>query len=323
MRSLVGILPVALPSMQRYLLIGFFLLFQEVAAVAQDSALLHKTYANRITLVTAANVAGYGGTMVALYRSWYLNYPRSSFHTFNDLPEWNQMDKAGHLYSAYIQSSASTELWKWAGMNKKTRVWVGGLSGAVYQTAIEILDGYSAEWGWSWSDFGTNLLGSGVYIAQELGWEEQRIHLKFSFHRKNYSDPLLNLRSDQLFGNSWSERMLKDYNGQTYWASVRLAPFLKNRNLPPWLALSVGYGSEGLFGGIENRASDANGVVTFDRLGIARNRQWYLSPDIDWSQIKTNKKGLKVLFTFLNAFKFPAPTLSFTNGKWKVHPVYF
>lgn len=309
--------------MYRLFLILTLSLLTQVSAVAQDSALLQKTYAKRKTIVTTANVAGYGGTMVALYRSWYLNYPRSSFHTFNDLPEWNQMDKAGHFYSAYIQSSASTALWKWAGMNKKTRVWVGGLSGAVYQTAIEILDGYSAQWGWSWSDFATNLLGSGVYIAQELAWEEQRVHLKFSFHRKNYIDPMLNRRSDQLFGDGWSERMLKDYNGQTYWASVRLSPFFKDRRLPPWLALSVGYGAEGLFGGTENRAIDANGMIIFDRTDILRSRQWYLAPDIDWSQIKTNKKGLKVLFTFLNAFKFPTPTLSYSKGKWRVHPLYF
>ncbi|MFM7645076.1 MAG: DUF2279 domain-containing protein [Sphingomonadales bacterium] len=309
--------------MYRATILFLLLIFGETALKAQDSSALKKNHRARIAWVTAANVAGYGGTMVALYRSWYLHYPRSSFHTFNDMPQWKQTDKVGHLYSAYIQSSASTDLWKWAGMNKKTRIWVGGLSGTVYQTAIEFLDAYSADWGWSWGDFGANLLGSGSYIAQELTWNEQRIHLKFSFHRKNYGDPQLNERSDQLFGNGWSERMLKDYNGQTYWASVRLAPFLRNSHFPRWLSLAVGYGAEGLFGGTENRAINAAGVVTFDKRDIARARQWYLSPDIDWTQIKTNKKAVRVLFTFLNAFKFPAPALSYSKGKWKVHPLYF
>jgi uncharacterized protein YfiM (DUF2279 family) len=309
--------------MFRTILSFSLLMLSQTPMRAQDSLAWQKTKRTRTTWVAAANVAGYGGTMVALYRSWYLNYPRSSFHTFNDLPEWKQTDKAGHIYSAYIQSSASTDLWKWAGMNRKTRIWVGGLSGTVYQTAIEILDGFSADWGWSWGDVGANLIGSGTYIAQALAWDDQRIHLKFSFHRKNYDDLVLQRRSDQLFGNGWSERMLKDYNGQTYWASVRLAPFFTKRNLPPWLAIAVGYGTEGLFGGRENVAVDANGAIQFDRRDIARVRQWYLSPDIDWMQIKTNKKAVRVLFTFLNAFKFPAPAVSFSNGRWKVLPLYF
>jgi hypothetical protein len=309
--------------MQRPVLALLLSLFISCPLVAQDSLLQQKTFRSRQTLVAAANVAGYGGTMVALYRSWYLHYPRSSFHTFNDMHEWKQVDKTGHLYSAYIQSSASAALWKWAGMNRRSRIWIGGLSGAVYQTAIEILDGYSADWGWSWGDFGTNLLGSGAYIAQELAWDEQRIHLKFSFHQKNYLDHTLDQRSDQLFGTGWSERMLKDYNGQTYWASIRLAPFFKDAHLPAWLAVSVGYGAEGLFGGRDNIATNAAGAVIFDRRDIARARQWYLSPDIDWSQIKTNKKAVRVLFTFLNAFKFPAPALSYSKGKWRVLPFYF
>lgn len=323
MRSLVNGLPVALYMMQRFLLTLLLPLFPVGLVTAQDSLQLKNTYRTRKTIVAAANIAGYGGTMVALYRSWYLHYPRSAFHTFNDMAEWKQLDKTGHLYSAYIQSSASTALWKWAGMSRKTRIWVGGLSGAAYQTAIEILDGYSADWGWSWADFGTNLLGSGAFIAQELAWNEQRIHLKFSFHRKNYSDGTLDQRSDQLFGTGWSERMLKDYNGQTYWASVRLAPFFKDAHLPSWLSVAVGYGAEGLFGGRENIATNTAGAISFDRRDIARVRQWYLSPDIDWSQIKTNKKAVRVLFTFLNAFKFPAPALSYANGKWKVLPFYF
>lgn len=323
MRPFVTGNPVALQHMHARSLLLSLLLLQAVLLPAQDSLSLQKTVRYRKTIVAAVNIAGYGGTMIALYRSWYLNFPRSKFHTFNDFPEWKQTDKAGHLYSAYIQSSASTDLWKWAGMNRKTRIWVGGLSGTVYQTAIEILDAYSTDWGWSWGDFGANLLGSGTYIAQALAWDDQRIRLKFSFHRKNYADPLLDRRSDQLFGSTWSERMLKDYNGQTYWASVRLAPFFTSHQLPPWLAVAVGYGAEGLFGGRQNVATDVNGTVTFDRRDVTRVRQWYIAPDIDWSQIKTNKKAVRVLFTFLNAFKFPSPALSYSSGKWKIRPFYF
>jgi hypothetical protein len=76
-------------------------------------------------------------------------------------------------------------------------------------------------------------------------------------------------------------------------------------------------------GGTKNIAKDETGVITFNRPDIKRYRQWYLAPDIDFSKIKTNSKAVKVLFTFLNALKFPAPALELSNGKIKVHAIYF
>ena len=64
---------------------------------------------------------------------------------------------------------------------------------------------------------GMNLFGAGLYAAQELGWKEQKIQLKFSTHYINYEEPDLEQRANDLFGSSWPERMLKDYNAQTYW----------------------------------------------------------------------------------------------------------
>ncbi|HLF45821.1 MAG TPA: DUF2279 domain-containing protein, partial [Chitinophagaceae bacterium] len=167
----------------------------------------------RIRLVTIGNIAGYSAVMAGLYSSWYKDYPQSGFHTFNDSKEWLQVDKAGHLYSSYIASRGSMELWRWTGIERKKRIWLGGMSGAVYLTVIETLDGFSEQWGWSWSDFACNIIGSGTLIAQELAWNDQRIKLKFSFHKKNYADAQLNSRTDELFGKSTGTRMIKDYNG--------------------------------------------------------------------------------------------------------------
>ena len=171
-------------------------------------------------IVGGINVVGYGASLIIFSNTWYKDYPKTSFHTFDDSKEWLQMDKVGHAWAAYNTGRASTEMWKWAGLSNKKATWIGGLSGTVYLTVIELLDAHSAKWGWSWSDMAANILGSGLYISQQLGWEEQRIQFKFSFHYKSYSDPMLNERSDDLFGSSKIERMLKDYNGQTYWLSA-------------------------------------------------------------------------------------------------------
>ncbi|TMI66364.1 MAG: DUF2279 domain-containing protein [Bacteroidetes bacterium] len=288
------------------------------------TALTPEQIKKRTRIVIGANVVGYGAVMIGLYNSWYKDYPQSSFHTINDWHEWKQMDKVGHMYSAYIESRASMELWRWTGIDRKKRIWIGGMSGAFYQTAIEVLDGFSEQWGWSWYDFSANILGSGILVAQELAWDDQRIKLKFSYHKKNYSDPQLQERTEELFGTSAPERFLKDYNGQTYWASANFKSFFPKSNLPPWLGVSVGYGAEGLFGAEENVDTDESGNVIFNRTDVPRRRQWYIAPDIDLSKIKTNSKTLKFFLTVLSAFKFPAPTLELNpGGKTKFYFLYF
>lgn len=169
---------------------------------------------------------------------------------------------------------------------------------------------------------GANLAGSSLFALQQVGWREQRIQLKFSTHKKNY-EPGLSARANELFGKTGPERLLKDYNGQTYWYSFNLQSLLHRSNLPTWLNISVGYGSEGMFGGFENIAIDKNGTTTFERRDIKRRRQWYLSPDIDVTRVKTKSKVLKTFFAALNAVKIPAPSLEYSGGRFKGHWIYF
>jgi hypothetical protein len=277
----------------------------------------------RVKIIAATNIVGYSTAMIGLYAAWYKNYPQSNFHSFNDSKEWLQVDKIGHAYSAYAESKASLETWRWTGIDRKKRIWLGGMSGAFYQTVIETLDGFSSQWGWSWGDFGANILGSGMLVAQELAWDEQRIQFKFSFNRKTYSDPTLTQRSNKIFGTSTAERFLKDYNGQTYWLSANLKSFFPKSKLPAWLQISVGTGAEGLFGANENIGKDDNGTIIFNRTGIKRYRQWYVAPDIDLTKIKTKHKGIKVALNILNIVKFPMPSLEYANGRFKLNAITF
>jgi hypothetical protein len=134
---------------------------------------------------------------------------------------------------------------------------------------------------------------------------------------------MLNKRSDDLFGSSLTERMLKDYNGQTYWLSANLNSFFPKSNLPAWLNVSIGYGADGMFGGFENKWTDGDPGFPIDRTDIKRFRQWYLAPDIKFGNIRTKKKGLKILFATLDAFKLPTPSLELSNGKFKVNAIHF
>ncbi len=277
----------------------------------------------RVKIAAVTNVVAYSAAMVGLYATWYKDYPQSKFHSFNDIQEWQQIDKTGHAYSAYAESKASMELWRWTGIDLKKRILLGGLSGAAYQTVIEVLDGFSSEWGFSWGDFGANIVGSGLFTAQEFAWDEQRIQFKWSFHRKHYSDATLNKRSDDIFGKSNAERFLKDYNGQTYWLSTTVKSFFSHSNIPAWLQVSVGMGVEGMFGARANLGKDKSGNVIFNRPDIQRYRKWYLAPDIDLTKIKTRKKGIKFALSVLNILKFPTPSLEYSKGSMKINWFHF
>jgi hypothetical protein len=276
----------------------------------------------RIWLVAGVQAGLWVGSFIALNKLWYSDYPRTSFHFFNDNKEWNQMDKLGHVFATFQVSNISSKMWKWAGVNHQKSVMYGALSAIAYQSIIEIQDAYSTEWGFSVGDMGANLLGAALFVAQELTWEEKRIRLKLSFANHDYPKDV-KPRYDQLFGTSFVERYLKDYNSQTYWISVNPRSFSPKGKFPGWLNIALGYSSDLMLGGRENTWTDKQGVF-FDRRDIPRIRRFYLSPDIDFTRIPTNSKFLKTVLLLMGGIKFPAPTLELNSkGKFRAHLLYF
>ncbi len=294
-------------------------------SVGQDSSniVTPSISKQKIRLASTINLTAYSSTIILLNNTWYKNYPKSKFHNFNDSKEWLQVDKIGHAWTAYNIGKAQTELWKSTGISDKKATIIGGLSGSGFLTAIEILDAHSQNWGWSWADMGANFLGSEFFVVQEIAWHEQRIQFKFSFHSKKYKEDILQVRANNLFGNSFSEKMLKDYNTQTYWLSFNMRSFFKESKFPGWLNFAIGYGADGMLGGFENKWKDKFGNEII-RMDILRRRQFYFAPDIDFTKIKTRNKFLKTSFIILNAFKFPSPTIRFEKwSKIKFYPFYF
>ncbi len=308
-----------------------FILFLLPFSVLSQNNLLNKFLTKSDTLnkkrfytVSGLQASIWAGSLIGLNQAWYANYPRSAFHFYNDIGEWQQIDKVGHAFSAYFGANLSSQLFQWSGMSQKKSALLGAGMGIAYESVIEILDGYSAEWGFSVGDMAANLTGSLFFLSQELIWKEQRIQFKFSSHTMRYSDAELRIKANDLYGSSLPERILKDYNGQTYWLSANLWSFAKKSNIPKWLNASVGYGGAGMFGGYTNQWIDKQGVY-HDRSDIKRNRQFYLAPDIDFSKIFIKGKNGKV-FKFINLIrlKMPLPTLEInTQGEIKFHPIYF
>lgn len=234
-----------------------------------------------------------------------------------------QMDKVGHAWTTYHTSRLTTGLWQWSGLTPNQALAAGTGSSLLYMLSIEYLDGRSADWGWSWADVGANVLGASLFATQQLAWKDQPFTLKFSAHRKRYNDGMLQQRADALFGRSFTGRLLKDYNAQTYWLSANVRFLLPDVALPSWFNVAVGYGADGMFGGFENIARDKSGNLTFDRRDIRRYRQWYLAPDIDFTRIKTKSRFIKTALSALNVLKFPAPAVVLSKGKVSLQAVAY
>ena len=124
-------------------------------------------------------------------------------------------------YSYYL-TFLSYKSFKWTGLPEKKSMLYGCISGLTYLTAIELMDGVNQNWGFSLYDMGANIIGSGLFLSQQMLWNEQRVKLKFSFHQSDMA-----IYNPQLLGSNFSEQILKDYNGQTYWVSANIHSFLK------------------------------------------------------------------------------------------------
>jgi Predicted periplasmic lipoprotein (DUF2279) len=223
------------------------------------------------------------------------------------------MDKMGHVFSAYHLGNASCNTLKWSGISKKNQVLFGATFGFAFLTAVEVLDGYSEQWGASIGDVTANATGTCLLISQELLWKEQRIVPKFSFHTTEFASMRPNV-----LGKSLNEQILKDYNGQTYWLSVNLHSFYKKSKIPIWMNLAVGYGGENMISGNTN-FEDPNFKNTPQRY-----RQFYFSLDADLTKIKTKSHILKTVFSIFNTIKIPAPCIEYnSNGNFVFHYLYF
>jgi hypothetical protein len=299
-----------------------FVLSGPLAKATQPVADTSSPNKTRVWVVAAGHAAIWTGTFIALNKAWYSDYPKQDFHFFNDWPEWQQMDKAGHMWTSYQLARTSGDVWKWSGVSEKKAIWLGGASALAFQSIIEILDGFSEKWGFSMYDMAANVVGSGLYVSQALTWKQQRIQIKFSYHPYSYP-PELEPRVNDLFGSPGIERILKDYNSQTYWLNINLRDFFPGSRIPKWFNLSLGYNARLMLGGRENKWEDDAGNV-YDYTSVPRYRRFFLSADVDLTRIKTKSAFLRTVFSALNVIKIPAPALEYnTQGEWKLHGFYF
>jgi len=239
------------------------------------------------------------GSMAYLSQSWYADQPRTDFHFFNDNAQWLGMDKWGHAFTTYQTGRMGYLSFRSAGMPKRSALIWGANVGFLFLAGVEVLDGFSPAWGYSPGDMLANAAGSGLFISQEALWDEQRVQIKFSARMTPYAP-----QRPDLLGKTPLERIIKDYNGQTYWLTTSPGMWTQEGRLPRWLGVSVGYGADGMLSGHPESALFPD---------QQRTRLFYLAPDILLDQIPFRSKALRLAALWLSWVKIPLPALGITD----------
>ncbi len=265
----------------------------------------------RFNVVAASEVGVATLATVGLEYLWYKKFPKSHFHFFNDDAEWLKMDKVGHATTAYNIAAIQYNLMRWSGVRTGTSAWIAGATGLAYMTMIEIMDGFSSQWGFSPGDMAANISGSLIFTGQQFMWGRQRMEMRFSFHHTLYAK-----YNPGELGRNFPQRMIKDYNGQTYWLSFNLSSFAGKSNIPRWLNADFGFGAEGMTGAIKNPSMvDGKPIPSF-----TRERKILFGLDGAFTTAhSTPYPG------WINIFRVPTPVIQWKpkEGKVTFKPFYF
>jgi len=245
-----------------------------------------------------------GGTMVAVHfyqqNGWWKDN-QTSFHFREDLNYGLSVDKIGHFYAASGMTFVFSKALTWANLREPDALLIGAGSSILFQSYIEIRDGFST-WGFDRVDFAANVAGALYPLAQYHLPVLQSFQLKASYHP---SDLLSNPGGIGFRGQQ--HIIFDDYEGQTFWLSVRvnrLLPEAADPFWPDWLALSVGYGARRV------AEPDAHSIIL---IGL----------DYDMTEIIPQSSSfLRTLSEALNFIRFPAPAVQISpNAIW--YGLYF
>ena len=260
---------------------------------------------------------GYALLVLWLSSIWYNSY--TSFHFFDDLFEWEYLDKVGHFFTSfYLGLFAYTSFGDPQNLNLSVqKKWIC-FTGFVLLFPIEILDGFSLNYGASVFDSMANLLGGIFCLHYTSNKIVGSVTPKFSFHSTAFA-----IMRPEMLGSNFVQQVVKDYNGQTYWFSIDINSILCRKVFPNWLLLTIGYGAEGLLGGHDNVWQTTDGK-TIDFSNVARTKRFFISVDLNAGVLRTKSKLFSYLFAPFVLLRFPAPAIEINAERGIVfHWMYF
>jgi hypothetical protein len=249
-------------------------------------------------VVNTSRLAIVGGVVAAsvvaihLYQrnAWWKG-ERTTFHFQEDLIYAKGIDKIGHVYAANALTFVLSRSLQWANVTESPSIIWGAIGSTLYETYVEVEDGFSKYWGFDRVDFAGDVVGAWYPVAQHYVPFLQNFNLRFSYLPKNAS------KKSGIAGQTFT--VFDDYEGQTIWLSLTMKNLLPGKAgtwWPDFLCLSLG-------------------VAVRDNFSPDRYLVWYLAPDLDMTKIiPQNTHFLKTLGEALNFIHFPMPAVRISPG---------
>jgi hypothetical protein len=217
---------------------------------------------------------------------------RSGFHT-NWTGDWNESlgaDKIGHFFFGQSVATFYYHGLKWSGFSEnKSKLYSGSFT-FLYQTFLEIRDGFSKDYGFSWGDFGANLTGSMYPFLQYNYPVLNNFNLKISF------------QASDRFKKGSNNYILDDYESTYHWLSIDINYFLPEQVaevFPDIINLGIGHS-----------------VKNLNNLNSAQH-EIFIGLDIDIKAMPGDSDLLKFFKDALNHYHLPSPAVKiYPNIVW-------
>lgn len=258
------------------------------------------TGVNGTRLAIVAGTAAAGITAIHLYQqnAWWKEH-RTSFHFREDLVYASNVDKIGHLYGASLMTFLFSKSLQWANLSEGSSLVWGAAGATLFQTYVEIEDGYSAYWGFDRVDFAADLIGAWYPVLQHYVPPLQDVQLRFSYFPKDAGGP------SAIAGQT--KTIIDDYEGQTFWLTLTPHAWFPegNRWWPAFLGIAVG-------------------VAVRDNVSDNRYLAWYIAPELDFRAIIPRSTWfLRTLGEALNFLHLPMPAVRVGPGSMVWYGLYF
>ena len=238
----------------------------------------------RLGVVGGLSVGGFILGHFVLGNLWWKG-EKSEFHfTWQD--DWVYAlgaDKFGHFYTPYVGTDLYRQGLEWTGLSRTSSLWWAAGLASGYTIYVEIRDGFSEEWGFSWGDFIANSLGVGWRVAEYYEPWLENVRWKISYDA-----------SDAFKEGAYST-IVDDYESTYHWASLNVNDMLPAqwRSLwPDWINIGLGHSVKDV------RAHDGTGYHEL-YIGLDWNTEGLPGEGSFWDWLKRT----------INYYHLPAPTV--------------
>lgn len=248
-----------------------------------DDTISQTARTERIALVGGVSLGAFIYGHVALSNLWWKGNP-VPFHinTDDDYKYALNADKFGHFFFPYFGTDLYRGLFVWCGINDTTSLWLGAGALMTYQTYIEIRDGFSEQYGFSWGDFTANTIGTGMQVLRFYSPFLRKFHFKMSFY------------PSEKFKAGAYNAIIDDYESAFHWLSFDLHSVLPE-NLQPYFPAFIS-------------PAIGHSVANLDQKG-GGNHVWYLALDWNLDAMHTGIDFLDPFLHYLNYYHLPAPAV--------------